>query len=270
MQEPQTRITPPLRRAPPGQQTGIRQADPEGLARTPGFDAVSEFRRLNSARPTRSPRPSASGTSSWSPPDAITTAPFPDRSPRRSSANAASGGLAPAPVGRRWRANKPPSLAQLRLYRGLLHDSSFSVRDTQRASYRRAVGRAVWVIPSGGCGSSEAPARERSLRNRRRGQRRLAGAGVVARRTFQSRSRAVLARLEPLVGACGLSSAGGAAVTTIPSLLSAYLAPDVIGGQDLSGGVCPAVAMRWSGGAAQQRPGRWDGPVAGDPGEDRA
>ena len=118
VQEPQTRLTPPLRRAPPGQQTGIRQAHPEGLARTPGFDAVSEFRRLNSARPTGSPRPSASGTSSWSPPDAITTAPFPDRSPRRSSANAASGGLAPAPVGRRWRANKPPSLAQLRLCKG--------------------------------------------------------------------------------------------------------------------------------------------------------
>jgi len=42
-------------------------------------------------------------------------APFPCRSPRRSSANAAQGGLAPAPVGRRWRANKPPSLAQHRL-----------------------------------------------------------------------------------------------------------------------------------------------------------
>ena len=44
---------------------------------------------------------------------------FPDRSPRQSSANAARGGLAPAPEGRRWRANKPPSLAQHRLYEDL-------------------------------------------------------------------------------------------------------------------------------------------------------
>ena len=45
------------------------------------------------------PQPSASGTSSWSPPDAITAAPFPCRSPRRSSANAAQGGLTPTPAG---------------------------------------------------------------------------------------------------------------------------------------------------------------------------
>jgi hypothetical protein len=36
-------------------------------------------------------RPSASGTSSWSPPDAITPRLFPERSPRQSSANAAPG-----------------------------------------------------------------------------------------------------------------------------------------------------------------------------------
>src|SRR6266540_2014095 len=41
VQEPQTRLTPPLRRAPPGQYTGIRQAHPGGLPRAPGFDAVS-------------------------------------------------------------------------------------------------------------------------------------------------------------------------------------------------------------------------------------
>ena len=45
-------------------------------------------------------------------------APSPCRSPRRSSANAAQGGLAPAPEGRRRRANNPPSLAQLRLWEG--------------------------------------------------------------------------------------------------------------------------------------------------------
>ena len=43
------------------------------------------------------------------------SAPSPCRSPRRSSANAAQGGLAPSPEGRRRRANKPPSPAQHRL-----------------------------------------------------------------------------------------------------------------------------------------------------------
>ena len=38
--EPQTRITPPSRRAPPGQDTGIRQAHPEKCTRFLGFDAV--------------------------------------------------------------------------------------------------------------------------------------------------------------------------------------------------------------------------------------
>ena len=133
MQEPQTRLTPPLRRAPPGQQTGIRQAHPEGLARTPGFDAVSEFRRLNSARPTRSPRPSASGTSSWSPPDAIK--------------RAFSGSLTTTVFSQRsirWFSARPrgPTLEGQSLHlshssaymRDLLHDSSFSVRDTRCSS----------------------------------------------------------------------------------------------------------------------------------------
>ena len=43
-------------------------------------------------------------SSSWSPPDA-SCAPFPHRSPRRSSANAACGGLASSPEGRCRRAN---------------------------------------------------------------------------------------------------------------------------------------------------------------------
>ena len=71
--------------------------------------------------PTRSnlctPRPSISITtpqqrshprdcapSPWSPPDA-SSAPFPRRSPRRSSTNAARGGLEPPPAGRLRRAN---------------------------------------------------------------------------------------------------------------------------------------------------------------------
>jgi hypothetical protein len=47
------------------------------------------------ARP-ESPGPGASGTSSWSPPRR-SSAPSPCRSPRRTSANAAHGGLAPPP-----------------------------------------------------------------------------------------------------------------------------------------------------------------------------
>jgi hypothetical protein len=78
-----------------------------GVVLPPGFDAILSLttpqqRRLFTRR---------SGTSSWSPPDA-SSAPFPCRSPRRSSANAAQGGLTPAPVGRRRKAICLPSLAQ--------------------------------------------------------------------------------------------------------------------------------------------------------------
>ena len=53
VQEPQTRLTPPLRRTPPGQERGHPPGSfPEGRSRTPGFDAISDFRRLNDdARP---------------------------------------------------------------------------------------------------------------------------------------------------------------------------------------------------------------------------
>jgi hypothetical protein len=40
VQEPQTRLTPPLRRTPPGQDTGIRQAHPEKCTRFLGFDVI--------------------------------------------------------------------------------------------------------------------------------------------------------------------------------------------------------------------------------------
>ena len=131
VQEPQTRLTPPLRRAPPGQYTGTRQAHLEGKLKDPRFRCHFRLSTPQQRTPARNSRPSASGTSSWSPPDAVTPRLFPGRSPRRSSANAAQGGLAPAPEGRRWRANNPPSLAQHRLLKSLLHDSSFSVRDTR-------------------------------------------------------------------------------------------------------------------------------------------
>ena len=78
---------------------------------TPGSDAALSNNDASTANPVTG---AFNATSSWSPPDA-SCAPFPDRSPRQCSTNAASGGLAPTPKGRRWRANKPPSLAQLRL-----------------------------------------------------------------------------------------------------------------------------------------------------------
>src|SRR4051794_3253891 len=96
--EPQTRLTPPSRRAPPGQSSGTRQARHGRTARPPAFDATSI---LLTTPQQRTPAPghpgqTLSGTSSWSPPDA-SSAPLPDRSPRRPSANAARGGLAPSP-----------------------------------------------------------------------------------------------------------------------------------------------------------------------------
>lgn len=53
IQEQQTRLTPPLRRAPPGQYTGFRQTLPEGRTLTPGFDAILDFRRLKQRTPVQ-------------------------------------------------------------------------------------------------------------------------------------------------------------------------------------------------------------------------
>src|SRR6266498_5557640 len=50
-------------------------------------------------------------------PDAIESRLFPRRSPQRSSANAAVGGLKPPPAGRLQRAKQPPSLLQHRSQR---------------------------------------------------------------------------------------------------------------------------------------------------------
>src|ERR1700683_5598751 len=78
VQEPQTRITPPLRRAPPGQYTGTRQAHLGGPEKTPDFDAVCMTYDASTATPDRdTPRPSVSGTSSRSPPDAVKPRLFP-------------------------------------------------------------------------------------------------------------------------------------------------------------------------------------------------
>ena len=57
--------------------------------------------------------------------------PFPHRSPRRSSTNAACGGLIPSPAGRHRRANNPSSLAQHRIKKLDLHRTPLCVRDTR-------------------------------------------------------------------------------------------------------------------------------------------
>src|SRR6266508_1234887 len=54
-------------------------------------------------------------------PDTIESCLFPRRSPQRSSANAAVGGLKPPPAGRLQRANQPPSLLQRRSQRNHHH-----------------------------------------------------------------------------------------------------------------------------------------------------
>src|SRR5688500_17121078 len=142
VQEPQTRLTPPPRRAPPGQSSGHPPGSSRENSQTPRFRCHLDY--ANDASPAHPhpglPERALSGTSSWSPPDA-SSAPSPCRSPRRSSANAAQGGLTPPPEGRRRRANKPPSLAQHRLSEDRLHQSSFSVRDARLSRISAATRR---------------------------------------------------------------------------------------------------------------------------------
>ena len=94
-----------------------RQAHPEGRSQEPPLSMPSliVFRRLNNARPPGSPRPGASGTSSWSPPDASSRAFSLVAHHDSLQPTQHQGGLTPTPEGRRRRANNPPSLAQHRL-----------------------------------------------------------------------------------------------------------------------------------------------------------
>ena len=118
VQEPQTRITPPLRRTPLGQYTGTRQAQFSRKEPGPRFRCHLRFSTLQRRRPSRTSQAERFWDVFPVPTWRDQAAPFPCRSPRRSSANAAQGGLAPAPAGRRRRANHPPSLAQHRLRKG--------------------------------------------------------------------------------------------------------------------------------------------------------
>ena len=110
MQEPQTRLAPPPCRTPPGQYSGTRQAHP-GISASPRF----RCRLVISARQQRFASARLSG-----PHLTHQRAPFPRRSPRRSSANAARGGLTPPPEGRRRRATKPSSPAPHRIKKDYL------------------------------------------------------------------------------------------------------------------------------------------------------
>ena len=96
VQEPQTRLTPPLRRAPPGQYIGHPPGSSRENSQTSRFRCHLDLLTTPQQRtPTpRHPRPGASGTSSWSPPDAssrafslsLTTTVFSQRSTGRFSA----------------------------------------------------------------------------------------------------------------------------------------------------------------------------------------
>lgn len=110
IREQQIKIAPPLRRAPPGQYSGTRQAHP-GLSLKARFrcrfipndaSAVQSLTGLSMQRlldPHLTPHQRL----------------FPHRSPRQSSANAAEGGLKPPPEGRLRRAIHPSSLVQHRI-----------------------------------------------------------------------------------------------------------------------------------------------------------
>ena len=100
VQKQQTGLTSPTCRTPPGQSA----VHPPGSSRAdllhPGFDATL----LSNDTSTAIPETEDCAPSFRSPPDA-SCAPFPHRSPRRSSATAACGGLKPPTAGRLRRAN---------------------------------------------------------------------------------------------------------------------------------------------------------------------
>ena len=90
MQKQQTGLTSPTCRTPPGQKSGHPPDSSRADLLHPGFDATL----LSNDTSTAIPENEDCAPSSRSPPDA-SRAPFPHRSPRRSSANAACGGLQP-------------------------------------------------------------------------------------------------------------------------------------------------------------------------------
>src|SRR5258708_24430937 len=114
MQTPQTRLAPPSRRAPPGQQSG----QPPGPSRDLRCTPVPMPPRINDASNGEHPAGRAFRDRALSaqrlPGPRLTPQGrlFPDRSPRMTSANAARGGLRPPPEGRSRGATKPSSSTQ--------------------------------------------------------------------------------------------------------------------------------------------------------------
>ena len=129
MQKPQTGLTSPTCRTPPGQKSGHPPDSSRADLLHPGFDVTL----LSNDTSTAIPENEDCAPSSRSPPDA-SRAPFPHRSPRRSSANAACGGL-PPPSARAATKGQPSSLAQHHVRKSLpTNRTPFHVRGTRRFS----------------------------------------------------------------------------------------------------------------------------------------
>ena len=129
--EPQTGLTSPTCRTPPGQKHGHPPDSSRADLPHPGFDATL----LSNDTSTAIPENQDCAPSSRSPPDA-SRAPFPHRSPRRSSANAACGGL-PPPSARAATKGQPSSPAQHHVKK-LYLQTPLHVRGTRRFSPRIA------------------------------------------------------------------------------------------------------------------------------------
>jgi hypothetical protein len=109
---------PDAARAVNGCPPGSSQNGPVALVLT-STDGVSTHKRQSACAHRSSSRPT---------PGAIEPRLFPRRSPQRSSANAAVGGLKPPPAGRLRRASNPSSPAQHRIKEPFLHKAPFRAR----------------------------------------------------------------------------------------------------------------------------------------------
>ena len=141
VQEQQTGLTSPTCRTPPGQSAVLPPGSSRADLLHPGFDATL----LSNDTSTAIPENEDCAPSFRSPPDA-SRAPFPHRSPRRSSANAACGGLKPPTAGRLRRA-KPSSPAQHRVKKLYLQTellSTFVAHVASQTSWRGTVDLTVF------------------------------------------------------------------------------------------------------------------------------
>ena len=114
MRTPQTRLAPPLRRAPPGQQSGQPPGPSRRLWRSPVLMPPSSSNDASTVNATTGNHRHGALSAQRLPGPRLTPQRrlFPGRSPRQSSANAARGGLRPPPEGRSRGATKPSSSAQ--------------------------------------------------------------------------------------------------------------------------------------------------------------